>query len=374
MNIPGYAAAAAKFLKSLDVRVAAPTGDRERGIATIERALHARSRRRRLAWSGGVIAVAAALTLMWQLGSRWLPAGSSSSANAVSINVSPAGVGAAVRIGDTEQPLAEPAQLEANQVLETPIGGGAALRVSTGTLMQLAGSTIFRVDAHGLTQHFELRQGMLSAKVAKLLGAQRFIVTTPDAEVEVRGTQFVLRVLERGEACGAGTRTRLQVTEGVVEVRAHGSVARVSADQHWPAGCDGTEPLTVASPQLGVAPNGSVAPGPTTSPHPQAEAPASTFTAPVRTLNEPPSALAQQNDLFAKGVALRRGGDVGAALRAYQDLIQRFPASPLAENAMAERMRILATQNAGAAEARRYLARYPRGFARDEAKKLVEAP
>jgi hypothetical protein len=371
MNIPGYAAAAVKFFRRHNALPTAPAGDRERGIASIERALRARGRRRRLTWTASGIAVAAALTLTWQLARHWSPAALRSAANTVSINASPAGDGAAIRIGGNEQALAEPAELEANQLVETPLGGGATLRVSTGTLMQLAGGTIFRVDTHGLTQRFELRQGTLNAKVAKLTGSQRFIVATPDAEVEVRGTRFVLRVLERGEACGGGSRTRLQVTEGVVEVRAEGNVARISADQHWPNDCETTDSVGTKRPQLALAPGAASS---DTEKLVRPEAETSKVAALPRGPNEPPSALAQQNDLFAKAVALRRQGNVGAALRAYDDLIKRFPASPLAENALAERMRMLATKTAGAAEARRYLARYPRGFAREEAQTLAEMP
>ena len=88
------------------------------------------------------------------------------------------------------------------------------------------------------------------------------------------------------------------------------------------------------------------------------------------------SALAEQNDLFAEGVALRRQGDVSGALRAYQNFITRFPRSPLVENALVERMRVFAsTRDARArAEAELYLSRYPHGFAVKEARLLTAAP
>ncbi|HYP87641.1 MAG TPA: hypothetical protein VEQ59_05800, partial [Polyangiaceae bacterium] len=79
-------------------------------------------------------------------------------------------------------------------------------------------------------------------------------------------------------------------------------------------------------------------------------------------------------DLFAEGVARARQGDASGALRAYQDLLNRFPASPLAENAMVERMRLQTSTPDGAKEAKRYLARYPRGFAVGEAQKLLAEP
>jgi outer membrane protein assembly factor BamD (BamD/ComL family) len=88
------------------------------------------------------------------------------------------------------------------------------------------------------------------------------------------------------------------------------------------------------------------------------------------------SSLTAPNDLFQEGVALRRQGDASGALRAYQALLTRFPGSPLVENAMAERLRLLAkTGDARAsAEARRYLERFPHGFAANEARAMVAKP
>ena len=80
--------------------------------------------------------------------------------------------------------------------------------------------------------------------------------------------------------------------------------------------------------------------------------------------------------MFAEGVARRRQGDASGALRVYQELLTRFPRSALAENALVERMRLLVSLGdpAKASEAKRYLARYPRGFAVKEAQALVAEP
>src|SRR6187551_3514672 len=90
---------------------------------------------------------------------------------------------------------------------------------------------------------------------------------------------------------------------------------------------------------------------------------------------EQKSTLTEANDLFAAGVALRRQGDSEGALRSHQALIVRFPASPLAENALVERMRILSRARDARArhEAELYLSRYPRGFAANEARTLTVA-
>lgn len=368
MNTPRYAAAAAKLLKQALPPATPVSGDTERGVETIERAMHARARRRRRVTIGSSLAAAAAILIAGAQLAKWLPP-SAVAATPVAIDVTPSGKGAALARSEGEQQLTARAALEAGQRIDTPADGGAALQLSTGTSMTLADRTSFRVDSQGATQRFSLQQGELVARVAKLAPAQRFIVDTPDAEVEVRGTRFRLRVLEHAEACGAGTRTRLEVTEGVVEVRvASQSSISIKAGEIWPADCaggNGNVTQSSGSPQQGASPTAAALPKHETRPV--------TSSAPV-TEAERASALTAQNDLFAEGVARGRQGDTSGALRAYQDLLNRFPGSPLAENAVVERMRLLANTPDGPNEARRYLARFPRGFAVGEAKKLLAQP
>jgi ferric-dicitrate binding protein FerR (iron transport regulator) len=366
MNTPRYAAAAAKLLKQGLPVAPKAEGDEARGVATIERAMHARTRRRRLVMLGSTLAAAAAILLIGAQLTRWRTP-SAVAAAPVAIAVTPSGKGAALARSQGEQQLTARVPVESGQRIETPADGGAALQFSTGTSLTLAGRTSFQVDSQGATQRFSLQQGELVAHVAKLTPAQRFIVDTPDAEVEVRGTRFHLRVVEHPEACGGGTRTRLEVSEGVVEVRvASQSAVSITAGEIWPVDCAGNGNVTALSnaPAQGAAQ--------ATSPMPKHEAHSATA-APV-TEAERASALTAQNDLFAEGVARGRQGDTGGALRAYQELMSRFPGSALAENAMVERMRLLATTAQGATEARRYLARYPHGFAVGEAKKLSAEP
>jgi ferric-dicitrate binding protein FerR (iron transport regulator) len=370
MNTPRYAAAAAKLISKHLPRATPVLVERERSIATIERAIRARTRRRRWLGVASSLAVAAALVLALHTDRlRRHPEPSPE----VLIKVSPSGEGAALQAGEIAWPLSPRAALQAGQRIETPANGGASLQFSTGTSLALAGGTGFRVDSQGAIEHFSLQRGELSAHVAKLTAGQRFIVATPDAEVEVRGTRFRLNVLSQAQSCGAGTRTRLEVTEGVVEVRASGKAIDVRAGEYWPVDCS-AGPAEEAS----VAPE---PPPPAQEPAPFAKpAPRTTgATAPAneaeRTL-ERASALTAANDLFAEGVAKRRQGDVSGALRAYQELLTRFPRSALAENALVERMRLLASTGDAAkvGEAKRYLARYPHGFAIKEARELTGEP
>lgn len=369
MNTPHYAAAAAKLLNKRVTSTQAIPDEQARGIETIERAMQARLRRRRMQGAVAVLAAAAGLVLAVQTVRQFSPA--AAAGTLVAIDVSPAGRGAALRAGDRAEPLAERAQLGAGQHIETPPDGGASLKLSTGTAMDLAGSTSFRVDSQGALERFSLQRGELSAHVAKLTTGQRFIVATPDAEVEVRGTRFRLNVLDHGETCGNGTRTRLTVTEGLVEVRSSDRSTMVRAGEQWPSDCapagkgeaEQAEPASELRRQSPEPKSRGSMPGDATA---QASG----------TAAERSSTLAQQNDLFQEGVALRRLGDVSGALRAYQELVTRFPRSPLVENAMVERMRLLAKSHDARArsEAERYLRRYPRGFAAKEAQALTAEP
>lgn len=360
MNVPRYAALAAKLLRQRLAPGQVGVGDRERGVKTIERALGARARRTRLRWLG-VAAAAAVAVLGW----RVLAPSGQTMASAVSIRVSPVGQGAALRIGEKELQLREQATISPGQAIATPSGGGASVRLSTGTELALGSDSSVRVESGGPTERFSLSRGRLTVSVAKLAKGQRFIVDTPDAQVEVRGTRFELNVVGAAEPCGGGKRTRLSVSEGVVEVRSAGSVARVGAGESWPADC--VRPRAVAPADAAAPAAAPVAASPSPAPVAVASPPA-----PSRVTAEVP--LSRQNDLFAEAVALRRRGDVSGALHSYQELISQFPSSPLAQNALVERMRLLASAPSGREEARRYLARYPKGFAVEEARRLADAP
>jgi TolA-binding protein len=78
--------------------------------------------------------------------------------------------------------------------------------------------------------------------------------------------------------------------------------------------------------------------------------------------------------LFAEALRAKQRGDGAAALALYAEFLREFPDSPLAENALVQRMRLLGERDRGLAqaEAQRYLQRYPRGFAEHEARELAE--
>ncbi len=357
MNVPRYAHTLARLLARNRGSGLAPPGDRERGVLTIERALAQRKRRSRwrVAGAAALLAGLAAGTLLFFSRPVARPhAGTTVAERKVQISVASHKGTATVDHASVRRGL----QLLPGEELEVARGGAVGLLLSTGTAIDLGGESAIVVREQGANQRFMLEAGAFEARVAKLARDERFIVETPDAEVEVRGTEFRVEVLKEGSSCPDGSRTRLTVHEGVVEVRARGGVVRVGAGGLWPADCGLQE--------------GALRPAPTTAP---SAAPVDSLqSAPRAVVEQPPhrSALAAQNDLFAEGVAARRRGDANAALAAYGRLINEYPSSALAENALIERMRLLSRSDKAAAqrEAQRYIQRYPSGFARQEAEQI----
>ncbi|MEO8181676.1 MAG: FecR domain-containing protein [Deltaproteobacteria bacterium] len=368
MKAPRYARWAARLLARHEPPLPSTVPSRARGLATIERALEAQRPRRSWAAIAGLAACAAA-GLAWVALGRF-EAGPPSVARAklVSILASPIREGALLRDSQGETPLELITVLPSGGRISTKPGGGAALQLSTGTRLELGSASDLTLQRQDELQLFALQRGLLDARVSKLGPGQRFVIDTPDAQMEVRGTVFQLEVLQGSEPCGGGTRSRLEVREGVVEVRSGSRVVRVAAGEHWPADC---EPGTRVGSEGPAAAEPSASEGTETAPAVSKPAlPASKARSPKR------SALATQNDAFQAALRTQERADTTGALRAYAQFIRRYPASPLSENAQVERLRLLATSDPelAKAEAAGYLARYPNGFARAEAQRLQEAP
>jgi hypothetical protein len=360
---PLFARLAGKVLAEAPNRFPPPrTADRAQTIDAIGEALREKARRkgarRRLAYLlAGVAAAAAAVVAVG--GSRWARAPQV----AQRATAQPMGIASSV-----EGSVAVTSNLQTHALADgNPVGVGdrivartdsrAVVVLHTGTRLVVEGEGDFAIEGQGAMQLFELSAGSVRAEVAKLVSGERFIIRTRDAEIEVRGTAFRVATAPSDASCGGGTTTRVAVYEGVVAVRAAGNEARVAAGESWPAGCGARE--------VAVAPSvpGSAS---TAVPSPPAPKPA---TATERTRSE----LAAQNDLFDRGVEAKRRGDSSSALSAFQELLGRYPGSPLAEAASAERMKLLqAVDPARApAAAREYLSRYPSGFARADAERIA---
>jgi hypothetical protein len=261
--------------------------------------------------------------------------------------------------GEESRSVVEGASVGAGDRLVVQRGGRVAFVLPTGTRVAIDEGSDIAVVTEGTTQRFRLAAGSIRADVHKLAQGEQFVVGTRDGEIEVRGTSFRLSDVPSDAACGNGSTTRLSVYEGVVAVRVGSAEARVAAGESWPANCVGV-------PSSAVPPFGE---GPSSS----GSAPTRSILAPVPSKETSRTLLAEQNDMYARAIAKRESGDFDGAVGAFDHLIAKYPACPLAENALAERMKILATANPPRAmqAAREYLAKYPQGYAREDANTVL---
>jgi len=361
VNSPRYARIAARLFGEEPLTPLEVSDEkRAHAIAVIARALAAKTRRRaRRVWALGFVAVAGA-GLLGYVGARNLFVSAPRPAlQLVSAVARPTGHGTAILDQVGKQALSSPLVLPQGGRLMAGSTGGASVRLSTGTELAVEHDTNLEFESGGPVQRFFLGQGTLQAKVAKLSDGQRFVVRTPDAEVEVRGTVFRVEIVEPDAACAGGARTRVSVSEGLVEVRGAGASTYIHPGESWPAGCVRTASAIVDRAR-GVTPL-----VPSVSPR---------SSEPLARTAKEASSIAQQNRLFAEANAARKQGDNARAVSSFEQLIARYPTSPLAEGAAVQRMLVLKNidPTAGRSAARQYLARYPQGYAKKDAEKLAQ--
>ena len=245
--------------------------------------------------------------------------------------------------------------------------GHALLAFATGTRVDVEQGGDVRLVEADASQVLSLRDGALRADVAKLVGGRRFVVRTADAEIEVHGTSFRVASATPDPGCGDGTRTRVDVYEGVVTVRHAGREQYVRAGEAWPEGCTRAR-AAAAQPEPPQRPAGE----PMRQPR-AAGAPAARLGAVAPAHAPAASELAAQNEAFAGALANKRHGRLEAAVEGFESLLARYPRGPLAESAAAQRMELLHALDAGRAAraARDYLSLYPEGFAREQAEAIV---
>ena len=210
----------------------------------------------------------------------------------------------------------EASGIEAKDELEAPAERLARVQVADTATMTLApaalvGTIVAAADAPDAAPTFEavkLVRGRAHLQVHKLHGGQRFHVLTPDADVQVRGTEFDVE-LRPGMTPG----TCVRVEEGLVAVVAAGATHLVGADQSW--GCEA--PAVVAAPVAAAAPVVAL-------PVPEGH---------VASARERASDLREQNTLFQTALEAERDGRYGAAAQLYRKLLARAPRGPLSAQA-----------------------------------------
>jgi len=218
-------------------------------------------------------------------------------------------------------------------------------------------------------ERYRLAVGRVELSVDKDSPITRSVVVeTPNAEVVVHGTVFAVWVSSRDNQ----PVTEVSVTRGSVWVLQHGVQAAVLvAGQRWAS--DSASASALPSPSAVAAP---VAPA---TPLGAAEGTALHREVSARGLPRPipaekSSALAEQSRMFQEAIDARNRGDDTRAADLFGRLLSRYPSYEEAEVQLFRAQKRLGRMTAAAAEARRYLALHPQGFARDEARELALSP
>jgi len=328
-------------------------------VAAMTLAIAAKARRRRAYAATAMFLAAAAgvLVVLRMAGSAGLSGTKAGAASALVVEHQDGSGNLLVRAAGS-QPLPNLGVLAVGDSVRTDETSSTTLGFDNGTRISLSSSARLRVDEIGATRRFSLLGGRFQAHVAKLTQGERFVVSTPDSEVEVRGTVFTVVVSSPDANCQEmASRSSVQVSEGAVWVRARDAQVLLHPGESWTTPCPASPSVSAPAAVVQVPRSN---PLPATAVHSavrktvaaRAEiAPSrvpSPLLAPARSdgtsLPVPVSHLAEQNDLFSAAMAAERRGEHEMALRNLNQLIERFPESPLGESARAERQRVQAVR------------------------------
>ena len=339
-------------------------------VVALNRELATRSllRRRQGFWLAAAALIGSACLL-------WLLARGPSSTPVAALPAATSGVRlvageASVSRGGVLSPLgAGPLDLSAGEpILVTRAGQQAELRLSSDAELQLAAASEIGLERRDTPRGFEervrLRAGSVALRVPKLGQRGKLAVETADSWVEVHGTQFSVRWVERPPLAPF---TEVQVKEGKVLVRSRDGQSRfLVAGEHWSSD-------TVAQP---LAPPAQPEPPPAAAEKvkPKPPAPSSHTAQPQPPPVVSASELAAQNRLLEGAELARKSGMPALALERLDQLLQRYPDAELAHNARVQRFRLLWSMGRkpeAVSAAQQYLERYPHGFAHEEAQRYV---
>lgn len=344
-------------------------------IGAVARELGARGRRRLATrWAGvglaSASAVAAGVWLMWSLnrpdpissshlavgppqrGEARAPSPAARAPRSLRLRRS-VGPGQGTAVSPPDRQLAAEDNVVASET------GPATIVGDEGTSLVVEPGGRLRVVEADATRRFRLTQGAVRAQVMPLQAGERFIIDTEDAEVEVHGTRFRVSLASSEAGCPRGIATKVEVSEGVVTVAWSGHDVELLPGDSWSSDC------------------------PRARPSPRSVSAAAAIAATEQNARErgprrktSPSDLAAQNQLFSSAVRARRSGRVSDSLGLFGRFLREYPASSLVESALVQRLRLLtATEHgAAAAAATDYLSRFPNGFAREEAEKVLATP
>lgn len=219
----------------------------------------------------------------------------------------------------------------------------------------------------GPTTRLVLSAGTVRIDVAHLRRGQRFVLTLPDGELEVKGTSFVVRIVD-------GATDSVDVTSGVVALRVDGIEHLLAAGAHWQRA---VRTASVAPPS--AAPSSVPQAGSVEAPaRPVPSSPTlskSALAKPLAAPAPPTSAAAPATTSdFVDGMQAFKAGDYERADAAFARFIAGANGDTRVEDATFLRAACASRRGdraTAAARAREYLARWPNGFHAADAKKLV---
>jgi hypothetical protein len=259
------------------------------------------------------VPVAAAIGLAWLVRPAWLePHGGASPAvtNADAARFLTVAGAAVLDRGDDRRPVlaGERDVLVAGDRLETLADGHAALRSVLGAEVDLTPATRVRMGRRqSSAERIVLLSGQVHVRVPKLERGATFGVRSPNAEVVVHGTEFVVEVDSEREGV---TRTCVRVLDGLVAIEYDGGNAWLTGGQEW--GCARPTALRPRPPRVNRA----------------------------RPPPPPATTLAEENALMRAALAAERRDDTATALHLAEQLLTRYPKSPHAPEARALRKRM----------------------------------
>lgn len=291
--------------------------------------------------------------LLWRLGMVAVTLTAVAAAAAVLLGRAPETPVESASPAQPAQPaaLAMERSLVTGSEVKTEAGSTVQLKTALGAKISVAGSSELRLagsEASGGIERVELALGSIRVKVPKLGPQRQFRVSTPDTLVIVHGTEFSVAVHKDSDG---RANTVVEVTSGRVEVRKKQGVEFLGAGAAW------SSRESAASAE--VSPPSSAA---TSTPPPA-----------LGSAGAPRGTLARANALLASALEASRQGNDTLALARLDELLRRYPDSPVADNARVERFRTLrrlGRDREAARAANKYLKGDPDGFARDEARDL----
>lgn len=274
-----------------------------------------RRARRRQRWTAGTMAaLAIAASIVIAIGAaRRDPLHELGSVTTLSASGTPL-----VVLRGSETRVSEPGSaltlLEGDEV-SVAAGGSAELGLPSGARAGLSPSARARVARLGQSETVDLVRGTVTFRVPKLSESRSLSVVTPDARVVVHGTEFTVEV-----APGSGT--LVSVKEGLVAVIFTSGHVMLGPGERWRSAP--VEPSTTPATEPSSA-------TPRATPPPLLPSSAAT-PAPARSMR-PADSLAEQNRLYRAALAAHdRGNDAEARAR-LDELLSRYPRSPLAPDA-----------------------------------------